>query len=411
MKTKVFAFFRTKSGKFFGFLILLFVVLGIISRFSGDKKEETAGVKDNGNRMDGTSKIIDPTLETEGYTEKRAFAPSWDSVEEQRTAIAAQARVRDPDAEKEKIVKYSPPISFLPMKAKAGVIRPSASPPAPDADPDAIRPLTTKDAFAPYGRMIRAELVTTVDSSNIESPVIGLVTHGLYWGDKLLIPANSELHAIARPDRSRNRIEVAGKWVVVLAAGGLFPESSELILDGIALDMDVDPSNDRFALTDGSSGLRGTILTNEDTANTIKLFAATFLSGVADGVTQRESNGFGGSQIQAGTESGATQGLKAVADRYAERTLALIERDGAYVRVPAGKQFYLYIRQPIILDEAKYGATLATEKLQDERRIEANPSIPRIPVVSIPPEVQKKQIETIIRQMEIQKQRERTNPE
>ena len=129
-------------------------------------------------------------------------------------------------------------------------------------------------------------------------------------------------------------------------------------------------------------------------------------SGVADGVTQRESNGVGGSQIQAGTASGATQGMKAVANRYAERTLALIERDGAYVRVPAGKQFYLYVRQPIILDEAKYGATLATEKLRDDREAETRSPFPQIPAVSVPPQIQQQQIETIIRQMEIQKKRE-----
>lgn len=98
-----------------------------------------------------------------------------------------------------------------------------------------------------------------------------------------------------------------------------------------------------------------------------------------------------------------------MADRYAERTLALIERDGAYVRVPAGKQFYLYVRQPIILDEAKYGATLATDKLRDDRRAETRSPIPRIPAVSVPPQVQQQQIETIIRQLEIQKQRENTD--
>ena len=35
-----------------------------------------------------------------------------------------------------------------------------------------------------------------------------------------------------------------------------------------------------------------------------------------------------------------------------------IERDGFYVRVPAGKQFYLYITQTVDEDDAKIGGTL-----------------------------------------------------
>ncbi|MEO7099414.1 MAG: TrbI/VirB10 family protein [Luteolibacter sp.] len=171
------------------------------------------------------------------------------------------------------------------------------------------------------------------------------------------------IHAIARPDRSRNRIDVSGRWVIILADGGVYPASSEIIVDGIALDMDVDPEHDQFSITDGSAGLRGTVLTNEDGLNTIKLFTATFLSGMADGVTEREQT-ISGTQTVPGLQSGGSQGVKPVMDRYAERILALIERDGAYVRVPAGKQFYLYIKQPLIMEQAKLGATLAKNELE-----------------------------------------------
>jgi hypothetical protein len=127
--------------------------------------------------------------------------------------------------------------------------------------------------------------------------------------------------------------------------------------------MDKAPDGSIFGLTDGSAGLRGSVLTNEDGLNTIKLFTATFLAGAADGVTDRQTNAFGQSQVVPSLRSGALQGSREVMERYAQRILDLIERDGAYVRVPSGKQFYVYIRQPVIMRDAKLGATLAEREV------------------------------------------------
>ena len=44
-------------------------------------------------------------------------------------------------------------------------------------------------------------------------------------------------------------------------------------------------------------------------------------------------------------------------DRYAQQILNAIERDGFYVRVPAGKQFYLYVTQTVDEEDAKIGGT------------------------------------------------------
>jgi len=156
---------------------------------------------------------------------------------------------------------------------------------------------------------------------------------------------------------------VNGKWVVILAPGGAYPASSELILQGLALDMDLDAKDDRFGLSDGSAGLRGTILTNENTWDTVKLFAATFLAGASEGLTERQTNAFGTSQVVPSLKSGALQGSREVMEKYAARIMELIERDGVYVRVPAGKQFYLYIKETLQLSKARLGATLASNAL------------------------------------------------
>ena len=48
-------------------------------------------------------------------------------------------------------------------------------------------------------------------------------------------------------------------------------------------------------------------------------------------------------------------------DRYAQQILTAIERDGFYVRVPAGKQFYLYVTQTLDQGDAKIGGNAVRE--------------------------------------------------
>jgi hypothetical protein len=356
----IIGFFKTKPGMTVIFIVLLVAGLGVASQWTAKtetkKKEmvETAPA----------SEIQTDEMETESYQVSRDFAPAFDDPNTQRALLAKQAeekRERTKPASSQEKPKLSKRLPIAILQA-APTERKDTEPISASAGP--VRPLVNpKDAFAPYGRMLQCELVTTVDSSNISTPVVGLVTRDLYWNRKLLIPANSEVHAIASADRSRNRIAVEGRWAVVLARGGIYPEGSELVLDGVALDMDKAPDGQTFGIADGSAGLRGKVLTNEDSLNTIKLFTATFLAGAADGVTERQTNAFGNSEIVPSLQSGVLQGSSEVMERYAERILELIERDGAYVRVPAGKQFYVYIRQPVLMREATLGATLAEQEV------------------------------------------------
>ena len=154
----------------------------------------------------------------------------------------------------------------------------------------------------------------------------------------------------------------------------------------------------------------------------MKLFSAGFLSGVAEGFTERQTNALGQSQIVPGVKSAAAQGARAVTDRYAERILQLIERDGAYVRVPAGKQFYLYLREPLIMAKAKLGASLSHELASsvEHSKSEDSRSGPYEKPTPLPPEAlaMQRQTEAIqqqnalrnleleARRLEIEKQRE-----
>ena len=60
--------------------------------------------------------------------------------------------------------------------------------------------------FAPFGRLIPCETVITIESSKLDTPVIGLVTDDVWHNGQLIIPAGAEIHGRASLDRARERI-------------------------------------------------------------------------------------------------------------------------------------------------------------------------------------------------------------
>ena len=103
-------------------------------------------------------------------------------------------------------------------------------------------------------------------------------------------------------------------------------------------------------------GLRGRIIKSDDMAE-IKLFAATFLSGAADALTEKEQTIFGTVNSRS-LNNAPFEGAQKVLSVYAQRIYEAIQRDGFYVRVPSGKQFYLYVLQTIDRSDAVIGGTL-----------------------------------------------------
>jgi hypothetical protein len=207
--------------------------------------------------------------------------------------------------------------------------------------------------YAPYGRLISCETVVTIESSKLDTPVIGLVTEDVWHDGRLIIPAGVEIHGRASLDRSRERIAASGKWVVVWRDGSPL-NGTELVLDGIALDRSKDDVTGEFGMRDGSAGLVGTLVKTDDWQE-IKLFASTFLAGFAGGLQQLQNQGtaLGGlAQVPvASSRNAALTGTADVLNAYAKQIQEAIARDGFFVRVPAGKQFYLYVTETI--DQAK----------------------------------------------------------
>lgn len=290
-----------------------------------------------------------------GYLIVRGFQPPGFGTRD------AQLKPADPAPKPQTVESVTKDMTpFRPTQEPAPAPPPSAPKTSPPPKP--LPPLSLfaqapippsgdplSENFAPFGRLIPCQLVITVDSSSLNTPIVGLVNEDIWHDGRLIVPAGTEVHGTAQTDRMRERIASQGQWTLVWQSG------EELRVSGIALDREKDATGDGWAITDGSAGLRGRLLKSDDYAE-VKLFAATFLSGAAGAFTQRETNLLG-SQATASAQNAALSGTQQVLNTYAKQIMDTIEREGFFVRVPAGKQFYLYVTQTVDASKASLGGT------------------------------------------------------
>jgi hypothetical protein len=109
---------------------------------------------------------------------------------------------------------------------------PGASP-SPTALPKVIH--KTPNAWLPPATFIPCALVNTVESSHINTPVVGEVLRDVYQNGHLIIPAGAVVSSFAESGAVRDRIEVAGVWLIV------FPDGRHLRVRGIAYDREANP--------------------------------------------------------------------------------------------------------------------------------------------------------------------------
>jgi hypothetical protein len=328
-------FFKTKPGQFTAFAVLVAIGCVLVVGFTHSSSPKTAPP-------------IKPNLPGQSFA-------STGPVTEHRNESDADG--------------LNKPIYHPPM------IETNGAPMLPPELPISLYQSTTvetqvSDIYAPYGRLIPCETVITIDSAKIETPIIGFVTEDVWHDGKLIIPAGAEVHGKAQVDPSRERIASEDNWVLVWRTTDRM-DGAELPLQGVALDMERNETTGTWALTDGSAGLRGDILKTDNWAE-IKLFAATFLSAATTGLenTTSSTNELTGQTTQtplATPKNAALAGTSAVLNQYAQQILDSIKRDGFYVRVPAGKQFYLYVTQTIDLDNAKRGQSLVDLKPENNK--------------------------------------------
>lgn len=187
--------------------------------------------------------------------------------------------------------------------------------------------------FAPRGILIKAALVITVDSSSLETPVLGLVTEDVYWNQRLILPAGTQVHAKAAQGRTRDRIEVKGTYTFI------WEDGREYKINGVALDHQR-LSDGTYAITDGSAGIRGQIIKNDQYAE-VKILIAEALQGVMNNNRQQFQTIYGLAPVN-NTNNAALGGGAQAASAYSQMLTKKLDQDLDFVRVSAGTQFYIY---------------------------------------------------------------------
>jgi hypothetical protein len=208
---------------------------------------------------------------------------------------------------------------------------------------------TAPKRFIPFGTLLKCKLVNTVDSANLETPVIAVLLEDVWQNGERVIPANTLVHGTAKAGRLRDRITAAGTWHFV------WQDGRELAFNGVALDREYDHAVDGYGITDGSAGMKGRVIAADDLQE-LKILAAAAMSGFARGTQDRSYTALG-STITGSLSNGAREGTAEVFDLYAQRTLRDVEQNGYYVRVPAGKEFYVYVAEAVDPDKARMPVT------------------------------------------------------
>lgn len=232
------------------------------------------------------------------------------------------------------------------------------------------------DGYAAYGRFLRCKLLITVDSNHIQTPIVGVLLEDVYSvTHQLLIPAMAEVHGMAQSDSAEDRIGSQNQWVIVWKTGD--NREVELPLTGIALDHAPSPDGTGWGLTDGSAGLRGEEIRTDNLAE-IKMLLAEFGAGFAQSFAQSglqsivTANGTVLTSQSNGFQQAAAQGAENAANLYAQQIADTVKREGIFIRVPAGTDFYVYVTQTIDASQARVGATMNTH-MADTTSSKLNP--------------------------------------
>ncbi|HEY1790011.1 MAG TPA: TrbI/VirB10 family protein [Verrucomicrobiae bacterium] len=347
-------FFKTKTGKLVVFGALFAAVLVIFSELrqrhpSADEGIAVAPLSTNADKPQVVQSVIRPM---QIFNPPPSPSPPKSQPAFQSSSVANPPSVSSSPQPLSNLVPHqteSLPLISLFADSTVGVPHPKK----------------LSATYAPFGRLIPCETVITVDSSSMQTPIVGLVTENLYYGGRLIIAAGTEIHGMAQTDRQRDRISTSGSWKLV------WQDGEELNLKAVALDREFDNNTNQsgWAITDGSAGLRGEMIKTDNMAD-IKLFAATFLSGAANALTEKQETVFG--PVNSPTLNNAPfQGAQAILQTYAQQIYDSIQKNGFYVRVPSGKQFYLYVLQTIDRADASFGGVGLVEETEPQPSISA----------------------------------------
>ncbi len=182
-------FFKTKSGRLVAFAALFAGGLIIFSVFRKHHRptEDAVGVTPLAtNSVSGKPQVVQSVVRP-----MQAFHPP-------ATKPEAASSSPTPTPATPSAFTNASPLPVVPPR-QAELLAPLSL--FADRTAGVPQPKKLSAVYAPFGRLIPCETVTTVDSASIQTPIIGLVTEHVYFGGKLIIPAGTEVHGMAQTDR------------------------------------------------------------------------------------------------------------------------------------------------------------------------------------------------------------------
>ena len=118
---------------------------------------------------------------------KKASSVIFKSVPTRKVSRSYSNRYRN-----RSLKPYIPPVGLY-------TAQPSSIPPDPQMQ------------SAPYGQLLRCELTRTIMTSNLQTPIIGMVSEPLWWNGKEIIPAGVIVHGVAASSPIRDRVGTGTK--------------------------------------------------------------------------------------------------------------------------------------------------------------------------------------------------------
>jgi hypothetical protein len=320
-------FLKSKFGLFVLFVAVLFSGLGIYGKHQADAREAEKLAAQNPKKVElGQVRLpLDKGLES-GIPQQ--VRPSPAAQPEQDVAGAAIVPFRPPPPVPPPAPPPASPPVNVPQKAepKPKKIRHASLLASYEVTPVKVERVVPEppEKFMPFGTLLKCKLVNTVDSANLETPVIALLLEDVWQNGKRVVPANTLLHGTARAGRMRDRVTATGTWRFV------WQDGRELTFNGVALDREYDHDIDGYGITDGSGGIKGRLMATDDLQE-LKMLASAALSGFARGTQERTQTALG-TTLTGSVSNGVREGLGEVFELYAQRTLKDIEENGTFVR-------------------------------------------------------------------------------
>lgn len=364
-------FLKSKFGLFVVFVIVLFSGLWIYGRHQASEREAARLAAQSARKVElGQVRVpLDKGLEDGVPQQVRSpssvqpdgnataggivpFRPATPSAATVAAPAGPKAGPVQPEEPKPRKIRYA---SLLATYEAQPARMERAEPPVPER-------------FIPFGTLLKCKLVNTIDSANLETPVIAILLEDVWQNGKKVIPANTLVHGTARAGRLRDRVTASGTWRFV------WQDGRELAFNGIALDREYDHDIDGYGITDGSAGLKGRVMAADDLQE-LKMLASAALSGFARGTQDRTQTALG-TTITGSVSTGVREGVADVFDLYAKRTLKDIEENGYFVRVAAGKEFYVYVLESVDPQKASVAGVKSRPAVADPDSTQASLQYP-----------------------------------